>query len=57
MAESIYRECQDCKYSFKLPIAIRRQKVLFCQRCNSKNIAIVNKNVYITYTKMLYKDV
>lgn len=49
---SKYVECQDCKKTFTLPkpVILFRQKgiylPIFCPKCESENIAQIDKNQY-----------
>lgn len=49
MKDSNYRVCQECKYAFKLRKCSRSSTLLFCPRCNSNNIALVDKKIYDVY--------
>lgn len=58
MKDSKYRQCQECRHRFPLQRVVRKQlktyeqlglKVHYtieCPRCNSENIAIINKLQY-----------
>lgn len=50
---SKYRECQNCKHKFILPISAliteskRYNFFIYCPRCQSSDIALISKETYL----------
>lgn len=58
---SRYRQCQECRYPFILPMSTRNleQKriglTIFCPFCQSTNIALIDKKTYRYLKDKQYK--